>query len=75
MKITAILLLICLAILFVPRYNLYEKDGTWSDTYLLRAKGFWLEKDCQQAGMQLDDPYRCVATNTWNQIWGSEKIR
>ena len=70
MKISLLILAICALYLFTPRYNLYEQDGSWSDRYVLRAQGFWQKKTCEQAGRQLDDPFRCHSTNTWQSLWG-----
>jgi hypothetical protein len=72
MKITLVLLAICALYLFIPRYDLYERDGSWSERYVLRQQGFWLEKNCQQAARQFDDPYRCYPTNTWHSLWGAQ---
>lgn len=72
MKISLVLLVVCALYLFIPRYNLYERDGNWSDRYVLREQGFWQKKTCEQTGRQLDDPYRCYSTSTWQSLWGAQ---
>jgi len=71
-KIAMICLVLCTAVLLIPRYNLYEQDGTWSKQYVLRQKGFWQRESCERVGRHFDDPYHCVITNTWQGIWGRE---
>jgi hypothetical protein len=75
MKIAMVFVLIIAVVLFMPRYNLYEKESTWSDRYVLRENGFWLHNNCKKAGLKFDNPYRCLETSTWRAIWGGEQVR
>jgi len=71
-KITVAFLLIAAVYLFWPRFDLYERDGSWSERFVLREQGFWRFENCQNAGRHFDNPYKCYKTTTWQGLWGRQ---
>lgn len=56
--------------LFFPQYQLYEKNGSFSEDYHFRQSGFWSKKDCQREGGRLTNAYKCKTTNAWQGLLG-----
>lgn len=58
------------AYLFSPQYELYEKEGSFSEDYLLQESGFWSKDDCKKMGRKLTNDYKCKKTNAWQGMLG-----
>ena len=67
----AIILIAAAVILFIPRYDLYEKESSFSDNYTLRESGFWSKEECENAGRNTyQGYYKCTETNAYENMMG-----
>ena len=71
-RITLIFIVLAAWYLFWPRYDLFEKDGTFSEHYSVRERGFWSVKDCNAVGEDLSNPYKCLKTSSWQGLVGKQ---
>lgn len=68
MKVIIAISIAVFTLLFFTRYDLYESEGSFSDSYVVVEKGFYLQDSCIAKGEQLDKPYKCIGHNTWGEF-------
>ena len=69
-KISMVLLVAAIGYLFWPQYNLFEKDGSFSDEYIFTEQTFWNKDDCKKAARKLEYRGICLSTSGFEKIFG-----
>ncbi|GAB3096740.1 hypothetical protein G8770_16655 [Aestuariicella hydrocarbonica] len=68
MKVIIAISIAVITLLFFTRYDLYESEDSFSNSYVVVEKGFYLQESCISKGEQLDKPYKCIGYNTWSEF-------
>lgn len=68
MKVIIAISIVVITLLFVKRYDLYESQDSFSDSYAIVEKGFFLRENCMAKGELLHKPYKCIGYNTWGKL-------
>jgi hypothetical protein len=71
-KYVLIVVVLVAVYLFVPRYDLMQRQSENINEYVLAEAGFWRLQSCRDAGAQLKKEFRCSKYSLWVRIMGRQ---
>ena len=72
-KFVLVIVVLTLAALFVPRYNLMKQITVGGDEFQQVETGFWTREACDNVGKEFENGYRCVKTSAWRSLMGKQR--
>lgn len=72
MKAVLAILIVVIAYVFYPRYDLMVKQSPFDEHSTLEGRGYLTEGRCREAAKAMRARYyHCAARNLWGQIFGT----